>query len=125
MKQIIHTGNAPKAIGPYSQAIKTDSMLFISGQIPLTKEGQIITGDIYSQAKQCLANLDAILTQANLSRENVVKTTIFLQNMDDFADVNRAYAEYFDGTKYPARATVGVNSLPKGVLVEIEAIAIV
>lgn len=118
------TNEAPGAIGPYSQAIRASgNFLFCSGQIPLTPGGDLITGDVQDQARQCLTNLRSVLTSAGLSMDNVVKTTIFLSTMDHFALVNEVYASFF-GSMPPARSTVAVAGLPRGVDVEIEAIAV-
>ena len=120
---VISTSNAPKAIGPYSQAIVVNDMIFTSGQIALRPDGSFVDGDVEAQAKQVLENLQAVLEAAESSLQKVVKTTIFLANMDDFAAVNTIYGTFF-GEHKPARSTVGVKTLPKNALVEIEAIAI-
>lgn len=120
---VISTSNAPKAIGPYSQAIVVNDMVFTSGQIALRPDGSFVDGDVEAQAKQVLENLQAVLEAAESSLQKVVKTTIFLANMDDFAAVNTIYGTFF-GEHKPARSTVGVKTLPKNALVEIEAIAI-
>ncbi len=123
MSQAISTENAPGAIGPYSQAIKTSSLLFCSGQIPLDpKTGQIVLGGIKEQAHQCMRNLKAILDAGQTSFSKVVKTTIFLKDLGDFNAVNEVYGSYFSAP-FPARACVEVARLPRDVLVEIEAIA--
>ena len=123
MKKIISTGDAPAAIGPYSQAIRSGSMLFCAGQIPLDpKSGQIVSDDIGEQTKRVLENIGAILKAEHLNFGNVVKTTIFLTNMADFQTVNEIYAAYFRENP-PARSTVGVSALPKGAKVEIEVLA--
>ncbi len=119
----ISTKKAPAAIGPYSQAINIANMIFTSGQIPLKADGTLLEGDIAEQTKQVLTNLSEVLKEGGSSLENVVKTTIFLANMDDFAEVNRVYAEFFTSHK-PARSTVAVKTLPLNVCIEIEAIAI-
>ena len=117
----IKTGNAPGAIGPYSQAVVAGGFVFISGQIPITPEtGQLLTGDCAEQARLVLTNLKAIVESAGASMHDVVKTTIFLTDLSVFAAVNEVYAEFFI-EPYPARATVEVSSLPKGVDVEIDA----
>ena len=122
MKKVISTSHAPAAIGPYSQAIKVGNLLFISGQIPISPEtGSIVSGDIRKQTRQALSNIEAILEEASLTINDVVKTTVFLSNMEDFADMNDIYAEFFS-EPYPARSAVAVKTLPKGALVEIEAI---
>ncbi|CEG29547.1 RidA family protein [Bacillus sp. B-jedd] len=120
----IHTDKAPAAIGPYSQGIVVNNMFYSSGQIPLTPEGTLVEGDITVQARQVFANLDAVLKAAGASFETVVKTVVFVKNMDDFAALNEVYAEYFPVHK-PARSTVEVSRLPKDVLVEIEVVALV
>ncbi|MBQ4093446.1 MAG: RidA family protein [Oscillospiraceae bacterium] len=123
MKTIISTANAPAAIGPYSQATEANGMIFISGQLPLVPEtGVFPEGGIAEQTEQSLKNVGAILTAAGCGYENVLKTTVFLQNMDDFAAMNEVYARFFT-ENCPARAAVEVAKLPKGALVEIEAIA--
>jgi len=119
----IHTNKAPEAIGPYSQAIKIDSMIFTSGQIALTPEGEFLDADIKIQTKQVCENLKAVLKEAGSDIKNVIKTTIFLANMDDFTAVNEVYGEYF--SHKPARSTVAVKELPKGAKVEIETIAVI
>ncbi len=125
MKKIVSTKNAPAAIGPYSQAISVNGFLFTSGQIGIVPStGNLAGDDITSQTKQVMENLKNILAEAGLSFSNVVKTTVFIQNMNDFATVNAIYAESF-GTDAPARSCVAVSSLPKGALIEIEVIATV
>ena len=123
MKNVISTTNAPGAIGPYSQAIDTGSMLFASGQIPIDPATGLIPEGITAQARQAMANVRAILAAAGLTTANVVKTTVFLADMDDFAAMNEVYAEAFEAP-YPARSAVAVRTLPKGVLVEVEVIAV-
>jgi 2-iminobutanoate/2-iminopropanoate deaminase len=124
MREIVETRGAPVPIGPYSQAIRANGFLFVSGQIPIQPEtGVLIQGDIAVQTKQVMQNLTAILEAAGCSLQNVVKTTIYLTNLDDFSRLNQVYAEYFGEVK-PARATVQVARLPREVLVEIEAIAV-
>lgn len=123
-KTTVATNNAPGAIGPYNQAIKTDSMVFVSGQIPVNPATGEIPEGIEAQAAQSLKNVAAILDAAGSSMAKVVKTTVFLQNMDDFAAMNAVYAAAFEGTDFPARSAVEVAKLPKGVLIEIEAIAV-
>jgi len=122
-RQIINTSNAPDPIGPYSQAVKAGGLLFISGQIAL-KPGapEIITNDISKETEQVMNNLKAILTEAGLGFEHVIKTTIFLKDMNLFAPVNEMYGKYFE-TDFPARETVAVKGLPKDVNVEISMIA--
>lgn len=124
MKKTINTNNAPQAIGPYSQAVSINNMLFISGQIPANPEtGEIVQGGVGQEAHQVMKNLKAILDEAGSSFLNAVKTSIFLKNMDDFALVNEIYASYFEEGNYPARETVQVSKLPKDVNVEISMIA--
>ncbi len=125
-KKVISTDKAPQAIGPYSQAIQTEDLLFISGQIPidLSNQGQVFTGDIKIQTKIVMNNLKSLLESQKLSLENVVKTTIYLTDMDTFPQVNEVYGSYFK-KEPPARACVQVSKLPKGVDIEIEAIAVV
>lgn len=123
MKQVIHTDKAPAAIGPYSQAIQIGQLLFTSGQVPIDPEtGTIVEGGIQEQARQSLNNIKAILNAAGTNMGAVVKTTVFLQDMNDFAAMNEVYAEFFQ-EPYPARSAVQVGRLPKDALVEIEAIA--
>lgn len=124
MMQKVQTSNAPAAIGPYSQAMIANGMVFTSGQIALTPAGEMIDGDVKAQCVQVLANLKAVLEAAGSSLNKVVKTTIFLDNMDDFAAVNELYAAAF-GDHKPARSTVAVKTLPKNALVEIDAIALI
>ena len=123
MKKIISTDEAPAAIGPYSQAVRSGSFLFCSGQIPLDpKSGQIVAGDINAQTRRVLDNIAAVLRAEGLSFDSVVKTTIFLTDLGDFQTVNEIYGSYFK-QKPPARSTVQVSGLPKGANVEIEVIA--
>ncbi|WOE70820.1 RidA family protein [Hydrogenimonas thermophila] len=122
--KIIQTDNAPQAIGPYSQAMKVGDFIFTSGQIALTPSGVMVQDNIELQTEQVMKNLQAVLEAAGSCLQNVVKTTIFLANMDDFATVNAIYEKWFDGYK-PARSTVAVKTLPKNALVEIECIALV
>ncbi len=124
-KNIISTDKAPQAIGPYSQAVQFDNLLFISGQIPLEpKSGEIVKGNIKEQTKQILENLNGILIAGGSSLDNVLRTTIFLTNLDDYADVNEMYANFFEKSM-PARSTVQVSRLPMDVQIEIDAIACV
>ena len=121
----VHTDNAPAAIGPYSQAVVANGFLFTAGQIALDPStGQVVEGDVVAQTERVLRNLEAILSQAGARWTDVVKTTVFLQDMADFPRVNEIYARVF-GEARPARSTVQVAGLPRGVLVEIEAIAVV
>ncbi len=119
--KVIQTPNAPAAIGPYSQGIVAGDLLFTSGQIPLRADGTLNDGDITEQTTQVLANLKAVIEAAGASLNKVVKTTVFLKNLDDFVAMNKVYGETF-GSHTPARATVQVAKLPRDVLVEIEAI---
>jgi len=119
----IHTNNAPQAIGPYSQAIKVGNFIYTSGQIALTPKGEFLDADIKTQTKQVCENLKAVLEAAGAKIENVVKTTIFLDDINNFAAVNEVYGEYF--SHKPARSTVAVKELPKGAKVEIECVAFV
>lgn len=123
MKKIISTDQAPAAIGPYSQAVQLGSMLFCSGQIPLDpKSGQIVGTTVGEQAEQVMKNIGAVLKAAGADYKNIIKTTIFLTDMADFASVNEIYAKFFPENP-PARSTVAVLGLPKGVKVEIEVTA--
>lgn len=124
MKKIINTPLAPKAIGPYSQAIEANGTLYISGQLPVNPEsGQIVEGEIAQQTEQVLKNIEAILKEAGYSFENVVKSTCLLSTMDNFAGMNEIYGKYYSANP-PARAAYAVQKLPLGVLVEIETIAV-
>ena len=125
IKEIIASDDAPKAIGPYSQAIRIDSFIFLSGQIPMDPvSGELIGGDIEAQTERVLQNLRAVLRAGGGDLTNVVKTTVYLANMDDFPAMNEVYGRFFPQDP-PARATVEVSRLPKGVGVEIEAVAFV
>lgn len=122
-KKIISSNKIPAAIGPYSPAVKVENMLFISGQLPIdSKTGDIVKGDIQLQTKQALENLTALLELYSLNLRNIVKTTVFLKDMNDFTKFNQIYAEYFK-EKFPARSCVEVSRLPKDADIEIEAIA--
>ncbi len=122
-KTVISTNNSPAAIGPYSQAIRFNELVFVSGQIPIDPEsGKVIKGNIKEQTKQVLENLKNILQAGGSSLPNVLRTTIFLSDMDDYAMVNETYAQYFESSP-PARSTVQVSRLPKDVHIEIDAIA--
>lgn len=124
MNKVINTAKAPAAIGPYSQAIKAGNTLYISGQIPFVPETmQVISDDIKEQTKQCLENLKGILEEAGMTFNDVVKTSVFIKDMNEFAAINEVYASYFTDNK-PARACVEVARLPRDVRVEIEAIAV-
>jgi len=121
--EAVHTPKAPKAIGPYSQAVKAKGLVFVSGQIPLTPEGEVVEGDIRAQTERVLENLKAILEAAGSSLSRVVQTTCFLADMEDFPGFNEVYARYF-APPYPARATVAVKALPRGVKVEVACVAL-
>ena len=124
MKQIIQTNNAPQAIGPYSQAVTANGTLYVSGQIPVVPTtGAIVSDKVEDQARQVMENVKAVVEAAGLTLDNVVKTTVFIKNMDDFAVINGIYSEYFK-ENCPARACVEVARLPKDVLIEMEAIAV-
>lgn len=124
MKKVIFTEKAPAAIGPYSQAIEANGMVFMSGQIPVNPAtGVFVEGGIVEQTTQVFENIKNVLAKAGLTTANVVKTTVFLADMSMFADMNAVYAKYFDGA-FPARSAVAVKELPKGALVEIECIAV-
>jgi len=122
-RSVVATADAPQAIGPYSQAITIDNLVFCSGQIPLTPAGTLTEGDISVQTRQVLTNLKALLTASGSSLEHVLKTTVFLVDMGEFAAMNAVYAEFFTSAP-PARSTVQVSRLPRDVRVEIEAIAV-
>ncbi|ROL62552.1 RidA family protein [Bacteroidetes/Chlorobi group bacterium ChocPot_Mid] len=124
MRQEIRTDKAPQPIGPYAQAIKVSgTFLFLSGQIPLDTEGNLTVGGIKPQTQQVLENIKALLNHEGLTLQNVVKTTVFLKNMNEFAEMNAVYGEYF-AENPPARSAIEVARLPKDVLVEIECIAV-
>ena len=124
-KNIIATANAPAAIGPYSQAIDCGSFIVTSGQIPIDPAtGNLVEGGITAQTRLSLTNVKAVVEAAGLTMDHVAKTTVFLQNMADFAAMNAVYAEFFTEGNYPARSAVEVGALPKGALVEIETICI-
>lgn len=125
MKKIISTTNAPSAIGPYSQATIANGIMFISGQLPLDpKTGEFAGDDIKTQTAQCLSNIKSIVEAAGADMSAVLKTTVLLQNMSDFAAMNEVYATFFSGD-FPARAAYEVAKLPRGAMIEIEAIAAV
>jgi 2-iminobutanoate/2-iminopropanoate deaminase len=126
-RSIVSTADAPRAIGPYSQAVRAGQLVFLSGQIPLDPaSGEMVGGaDVEAQTRQVMANLAAVLAAAGSGFQHVVKTTIFLTDLADFARVNQVYGAAFDGVQPPARATVQVAALPRGAKVEIEAIALV
>ena len=122
MKKVIATTNAPGAIGPYSQAIEAEPFVYTSGQLPINPADGTMPADIAGQTRQSLENVKAILNEAGLSMDNVVKTLVFLADMNDFAAMNAVYQEYFSAP-YPARSAVAVKTLPKNALVEIEVVA--
>lgn len=123
MKKVISTTKAPAAIGPYSQAIQVGNLVYTSGQIPIDPAtGAFVEGGIKEQTRQSLLNVQAILAEVGLTMNNVIKTTVFMADMNDFADMNAVYAEFFT-EPYPARSAVAVKTLPKGALVEIEVVA--
>jgi 2-iminobutanoate/2-iminopropanoate deaminase len=125
VKEIISTENAPGAIGPYSQAVKTGGMVFCSGQIPIdVTTGEFVSSDVAEQTEQVLKNLSAVLEAAGTSLNNVVKTTVFLADMNDSTAMNEVYAKHFSENK-PARATVQAAGLPRGARVEIDCIAVI
>ena len=126
MKSVIQTEEAPQAIGPYSQGIrvKTGELLFVSGQIPLTPAGEVLSGDIESQTRQVLRNLEAVLVAGGSSLSQVLKTTVYLRNLDDFTRMNAIYETFFHDQP-PARSTVEVSRLPRQVAIEIDVIAAV
>lgn len=124
MKKIIHSNQAPAPIGPYSQAVQSGNTIYLSGQIAIDQDsGKLINSNIQSETKQVMSNIQYVLESAGFTFENVVKCTIFIKNMDDFAEINSVYGEYFL-TNPPARETVEVSRLPKNVNVEISCIAI-
>ena len=123
MKKIIATNNAPAAIGPYSQAVEVNGMIYLSGQLPVDPAtGEFPSGGIKEQTEQSFKNIKAILAEAGLTTESIIKTTVLLANIADFAAMNEVYAKQFEGT-FPARSAFAVKDLPKGALVEIEVIA--
>ena len=125
MKETVSTENAPGAIGPYSQAVKAGNLVFCSGQIPINPQtGEFVSDDVAEQTRQVLKNLSAVLKAAETNLNNVVKTTVFLADMSDFAAMNEVYAEFFNENK-PARATVQAGRLPRDARVEIECIAVI
>ena len=123
-KEVIDTANAPKAIGPYSQGIKAGHLVFTSGQLPMDPETGKMAEGIKEQSRRSLENVKAVLEEAGASMHNVVKVTVFLKNMDDFAEMNEVYCHYF-ASECPARCCVQVAKLPKDALVEIDAIAVI
>ena len=124
MKQPIETSDAPAAIGPYSQAVRIGNLVFTSGQIPLRPDGTVVEGSVAEQTRQVLDNLRAVLSAAGSGLEHVVKATVFVTDIGQFSDLNEVYAQYFSAP-FPARTTVEVSRLPRDVLVEIEAVALI
>ena len=122
MKRVFSTDKAPQAIGPYSQMVRGGDFVFLSGQIPLKVDGSLIDGSIEEQVKQIMENIKAMLESLDMKMEKIVKTTIYLTDLNDFAKVNEVYGSYF-GSEPPARSTVQVAALPKGAKIEIEAVA--
>ncbi|MDY7081267.1 MAG: RidA family protein [Halobacteria archaeon] len=122
-KEIISTSDAPEAVGAYSQATKANGFVFTAGQIPLTPDGELVEGTVEKQTRQCLENIRAVLEEAGTSMENVVKVTVFLDDIDDFGEMNSTYETFFDENP-PARSAVEAGNIPKGVAVEIEAVAV-
>jgi reactive intermediate/imine deaminase len=124
VKDIVHTDDAPAAVGAYSQATATDDLVFTAGQIPLTPDGDLLADTpVAEQTEQALANIEAVLDEAGASMDDVLKVSVFLDDIDDFDEMNDTYAEFF-ASDPPARSAVGVDALPKGMAVEIEAVAI-
>jgi len=124
MKDIVHTDDAPAAVGAYSQATATDDLVFTAGQIPLTPDGELLDdAPVAAQTEQALENVAAVLDEAGAGMDDVLKVTVFLDDIDDFDAMNDTYADFFD-EEPPARSAVGVDALPKGVAVEIEAVAV-
>ena len=117
----INAKNAPAAVGPYSHAVKINDLLYCSGQIPLNKDGEVVNGSVTEQAEQVMKNIGAVLEEVGLDYSNVIKTMIFITDMNDFQDVNEVYGKYI--TSAPARSCVAVKALPKGALVEVDVIA--
>jgi len=124
--RVVRTERAPAAVGPYSQAVVAGNFVFVSGQIPLdARTGKVVEGGVEAQAEQAFRNLAAVLEAAGSSLDRVVKVTLYIKNMSDFSAVNEVYGRFFGGEVLPARACVEVSALPKGVLVEVEAIGVV
>lgn len=124
MKTLIRTDKAPGAIGPYSQGIRAGTMVFTSGQLPMTADGKLETADIRAATKLCLENVKAVLESGGASLREVVKTTVFLTDLADFAAMNEVYAQFFD-TEPPARSAIQVAALPRGAHIEVEAVAVI
>lgn len=123
-KEVVFTSQAPEAVGPYSQAMKANGLVFCSGQVALdASSGELLDGSVADQTRRAMKNLEAVLAEAGCTFDNVVKVTAYLTNMDDFAEFNGVYGEFFTNEP-PARATVGVSGLPKGARVEVECIAV-
>lgn len=125
MQEIIRTENAPQPIGPYSQAIKANgNMVFVSMQIPLTPSGEMISDDIHAQTRQVIENIESILKEADAGLDNVVKTMVYMKDLNQFAQMNTVYEEFFNESK-PARGSIEVNAIPKGAIIAMEAIAVI
>jgi len=122
--KVVKTDQAPQAIGPYSQAVVVNGMIFCSGQIPIDTSGKIVSDDVAGQTRQVINNLASVLTSAGSGLDKVVKTTIYLTDINEFENVNEVYGSFFNGNNKPARATVEVSRLPKDVKVEIDCVAI-
>ncbi len=125
MIEVMYTESAPKAIGPYSQGIKAGNTIYISGQLPFSENGLIVDNDMKKQAIQCLKNIENIIVASNGTKNNIVKLTIFLKNLQDFPLINEACIDFFDNGYYPARSTVEISNLPKNANIEIEGIAVI
>ncbi len=124
MKKIINTPNAPTAIGTYSQAVEVNNLIFTSGQVGIDPEkGKLVTGGMEAEARQVLKNIHLILIDAGLNKDNIIKLTVFLTDLNQFSIINETFKAFFEGTDFPARSTVEVSKLPLGALVEIECIA--
>lgn len=124
MRRILHTEDAPAAVGAYSQGVETEDLVFTAGQIPLTPEGDLLDGaSIDVQTEQALENVEAVLADAGASMDDVVKVTVFMEDIDDFEEMNAVYETFFDEENPPARSAIGVDELPKSVGVEVEAVA--
>lgn len=121
-KEIVSTEEAPEAVGAYSQGVSANGFVFTAGQIPLSSEGEFVGGSVETQTRQCLDNIEAVLNEAGASLQDVVKVTVFLDDITDFEEMNQAYKDYFE-TEPPARSAVEAGAIPKGVAVEIEAVA--
>ena len=124
MKEIVDTDDAPAAVGAYSQATTTDDLVFTAGQLPMTPDGELLdSASVADQTEQALSNVEAVLAEAGASMDDVLKATVFLNDIDDFDEMNETYGTFFESDP-PARSAVGVDALPKGVAIEIEAVAV-